>query len=65
MSTWSGTIFCRGKKGWYPAAVFQDNEGLCNFKDTQNMTSIDYINPYLVEAMGKFMFLSATVSTII
>ncbi|XP_076761416.1 serine protease nudel [Xylocopa sonorina] len=51
-SDWSGTIFCRGKKGWYPAAVFQDNEGLCNFKSTQTMSSIDYINPYLIEAIG-------------
>ncbi|CAL7938816.1 unnamed protein product [Xylocopa violacea] len=51
-SDWSGTIFCRGKKGWYPAAVFQDNEGLCNFQSTQTMTSIDYINPYLIEAIS-------------
>lgn len=50
-SSWSGTIFCRGKKGWRPTAVFQDNKGMCNLQNPQAMTSIDYINPYLAEAI--------------
>ncbi|XP_026666589.1 serine protease nudel-like isoform X2 [Ceratina calcarata] len=50
-SNWSGTIFCRGKKGWRPTAVFQDNKGMCNLQNPQAMTSIDYINPYLIEAI--------------
>ncbi|CAK9811280.1 Serine protease nudel [Anthophora plagiata] len=50
-SDWSGMIFCRGRKGWYPTAVFQDNKGVCTFKTPQTMTSIDLVNPYLIEAM--------------
>lgn len=52
-SEWSGTIFCQGKKGWYPAAAFEDDKGLCDFRDTQTFTSIDHINPYLTEALDK------------
>ncbi|XP_076681045.1 serine protease nudel isoform X2 [Andrena cerasifolii] len=50
-SDWSGTIFCLGKKGWYPSAAFQNKAGYCSFQDTQALTSIDHINPYLMEAM--------------
>ncbi|KOX71108.1 Serine protease nudel [Melipona quadrifasciata] len=50
-SNWSGTIFCRGRKGWYPASVFQDDRGICNFESVQNMTSIEHLNPYLTEVI--------------
>ncbi|XP_076624870.1 serine protease nudel isoform X2 [Colletes latitarsis] len=50
-SEWSGTVFCRGKKGWYPAATFQDKGGPCSFQDTQKLLGIDHINPYLTKAM--------------
>ncbi|XP_033322344.2 serine protease nudel [Megalopta genalis] len=52
-SEWSGTIFCHGKKGWYPAAAFEDENGPCDFQDTQTLTSIDHINLYLTEALDK------------
>ncbi|KZC07967.1 Serine protease nudel [Dufourea novaeangliae] len=50
-SDWSGTIFCLGKKGWYPTATFEDDKGPCDFRNVQNLTSIDHINPYLMEAL--------------
>ncbi|XP_050596291.1 serine protease nudel isoform X2 [Bombus affinis] len=52
-SRWSGIIFCRGRKGWYPASVFQDNRGICNFKNAENMTSIEHVNPYLMEVIDN------------
>ncbi|XP_078053187.1 serine protease nudel [Augochlora pura] len=50
---WSGTIFCQGNKGWYPAAAFEDENGPCDFQNTQTLTSIDHINPYLTEALDN------------
>ncbi|XP_071642079.1 serine protease ndl [Temnothorax longispinosus] len=52
-SNWSGTVFCRSEKGWYPAAVFHENDGPCSFQSTQNLTSIDYIHAYLTQALEK------------
>nr|XP_031838376.1 serine protease nudel isoform X2 [Nomia melanderi] len=52
-SEWSGTIFCYGKKGWYPAATFEDENGPCDFRSTQTLTSIDHVNPYLMEALDS------------
>ncbi|XP_011695705.1 PREDICTED: serine protease nudel isoform X2 [Wasmannia auropunctata] len=52
-SNWSGTVFCRGEKGWYPAAVFQENGGLCGFRTVRNLTSIDYIHAYLTQALEE------------
>nr|XP_034181143.1 serine protease nudel [Osmia lignaria] len=60
-SDWSGVVFCQGRKGWYPAATFQDHKGPCSFRDPQTLTAIDHINPYLVEAMdGKRQSIEAT-----
>ncbi|KAL6265616.1 hypothetical protein P5V15_002410 [Pogonomyrmex californicus] len=50
-SSWSGLVFCRGKKAWYPAAVFYESDGPCSFQSTQNLTSIDYIHAYLTQAL--------------
>ena len=50
-SDWSGVVFCQGRKGWYPAATFQDHKGPCSFRDPQTLTAIDHINPYLIEAI--------------
>ncbi|XP_011872575.1 PREDICTED: serine protease nudel [Vollenhovia emeryi] len=52
-SKWSGTVFCRSEKGWYPAAVFHENDGPCSFQSARNLTSIDYIHAYLTQALEK------------
>ncbi|XP_020300166.1 serine protease nudel-like [Pseudomyrmex gracilis] len=52
-SPWSGTVFCRGAAGWYPAAVFHENEGSCSFRKTRNLTSIDYIHAYLTQILEE------------
>ncbi|XP_076396173.1 serine protease nudel isoform X3 [Megachile rotundata] len=60
-SNWSGVVFCQGRKGWYPAATFQDHEGPCSFREPQTLTGIDHISPYLVEAIdGKRQSIEAT-----
>lgn len=51
-SDWSGMVFCRSETGWYPAAVFYKND-LCNFRGIQNLTSIDYIQAFLMQALEK------------
>ncbi|XP_066591634.1 serine protease nudel [Prorops nasuta] len=48
---WSGTVFCRGKSGWYPSAVFRQQNGPCTFQKVQALTSIDYMNAGIIEAM--------------
>ncbi|XP_043512078.1 serine protease nudel-like isoform X2 [Frieseomelitta varia] len=50
-SNWSGTIFCRSRKGWYPASVFQHDREICNFESVRNTTSIEHVNPYLTQAI--------------
>ncbi|XP_070512102.1 serine protease nudel isoform X2 [Cardiocondyla obscurior] len=52
-SNWNGLVFCRNEEGWYPAAVFYENDGLCSFRNVQNLTSIDYIYAYLTQALEK------------
>ncbi|XP_054006397.1 serine protease nudel [Hylaeus anthracinus] len=60
-SEWSGMVFCRGKKGWYPAATFQDKNGPCSFHDTQSLLGMDHINPYLLKALdGTRLLLEAS-----
>ncbi|XP_014616401.1 PREDICTED: serine protease nudel [Polistes canadensis] len=48
---WSGVVFCRGIKGWYPSAVFHEKNAPCTFQQVQALTSIDYLNAYLTQAM--------------
>lgn len=50
---WNGVIFCHGAKGWYPSAVFHEKNAPCSFQRVQALTSIDYLNAYLTQAMGK------------
>ncbi|XP_050451697.1 serine protease nudel-like isoform X3 [Cataglyphis hispanica] len=50
-SNWSGTVFCRSEKGWYPAAVFHEIDDLCSFRSIRNLTSIDYIHAFLIHAL--------------
>ncbi|XP_011256317.2 serine protease nudel isoform X3 [Camponotus floridanus] len=50
-SDWSGTVFCRNEKGWYPTAVFHENDDLCNFQSMQNLTSIDYIHAFFIHSL--------------
>ncbi|EGI57358.1 Serine protease nudel [Acromyrmex echinatior] len=52
-SNWNGTVFCRSEKGWYPVAVFQENDGPCSFRSMRNLTSIDYIHAYLTQTLEK------------
>lgn len=54
---WNGVIFCHGAKGWYPSAVFHEKNAPCSFQRVQALTSIDYLNAYLTQAMGKKIFL--------
>nr|XP_012227219.1 PREDICTED: serine protease nudel [Linepithema humile] len=51
-SDWSGTVFCRSETAWYPAAVFYKND-LCSFQGVRNLTSIDYIQAFLTQALEK------------
>ncbi|XP_035725274.1 serine protease nudel-like isoform X2 [Vespa mandarinia] len=48
---WNGIIFCHGVKGWYPSAVFHKKNPPCSFQRVQALTSIDYLNAYLTQAM--------------
>ncbi|XP_043489566.1 serine protease nudel-like [Polistes fuscatus] len=48
---WNGVVFCRGVKGWYPSAVFHEKNAPCTFQQVQALTSIDYLNAYLTQAM--------------
>nr|KAF7429288.1 hypothetical protein H0235_005686 [Vespula pensylvanica] len=48
---WNGVIFCHGGKGWYPSAVFHEKNAPCSFQRVQVLTSIDYLNAYLTQAM--------------
>lgn len=48
---WSGTVVCRGEDGWYPAAIFHEQDINCGFTNTQTLTSIDYINAYLTKTI--------------
>ncbi|XP_029664997.1 serine protease nudel-like [Formica exsecta] len=50
-SNWSGTVFCRSEKGWYPAAVFHEIDDLCSFRSMRNLTSIDYIHAFLMHIL--------------
>ncbi|XP_072746689.1 serine protease ndl [Anoplolepis gracilipes] len=50
-SDWSGTVFCRNEKGWYPAAVFHEKDDFCSFRSMRNLTSIDYIHAFLMHAL--------------
>ncbi|XP_018405344.1 PREDICTED: serine protease nudel-like [Cyphomyrmex costatus] len=52
-SNWSGTVFCRSKKGWYLVAAFQEKDGPCSFRSTRNLISIDYIHAYLTQALEE------------
>ncbi|XP_043269435.1 serine protease nudel [Venturia canescens] len=55
LSSWSGTIACRGSGSWYPAATFKDEDVFCGFQSTRVVTSIDYGNALLTEIMeGNF-----------
>ncbi|XP_036149068.1 serine protease nudel [Monomorium pharaonis] len=54
-SLWSGTVFCRSDKAWYPTAVFHENNGPCSFRNTRNLTSIDYIHAYLTQALEEIL----------
>ncbi|XP_015117186.1 serine protease nudel [Diachasma alloeum] len=51
--SWDGVVVCRGKGGWYPTAVFQDKDMMCGFKTPQTLTSIDYYNSYITQAMDR------------
>ncbi|XP_063992625.1 serine protease nudel isoform X2 [Diachasmimorpha longicaudata] len=48
---WDGIVVCRGKGGWYPTAIFQNKDMMCGFKTPQTLTSIDYYNSYITQAM--------------
>ncbi|KAI4503887.1 hypothetical protein M0802_001290 [Mischocyttarus mexicanus] len=48
---WNGVVFCRGDKGWYPSAVFNEINLVCGFQQVQALTSIDYLNAYLTQAI--------------
>ncbi|KYM93915.1 Serine protease nudel [Cyphomyrmex costatus] len=54
-SNWSGTVFCRSKKGWYLVAAFQEKDGPCSFRSTRNLISIDYIHAYLTQALEEVL----------
>ncbi|XP_012251446.2 serine protease nudel [Athalia rosae] len=50
---WSGTIVCYGCSGWYPAAVYHVENGLCSFAKKQSFSSIDYMNANLITGMQE------------
>ncbi|KAL3276424.1 hypothetical protein HHI36_011809 [Cryptolaemus montrouzieri] len=41
-NSWIGVITCNSGNGWYPASIFETKEGLCNFKNSTNFTSVTY-----------------------
>ncbi|XP_015603565.1 serine protease nudel [Cephus cinctus] len=50
---WSGTIVCQSSFGWYPAAIFHEENGYCGFQEKRPLTSIDFINARLAEAIDE------------
>ncbi|XP_015184626.1 PREDICTED: serine protease nudel-like [Polistes dominula] len=52
-NNWNGVVFCRGAKGWYPSAVFEEKNAPCTFQQVQTLPSIDFLNAYLTQAMEE------------
>ncbi|CAG9768789.1 unnamed protein product [Ceutorhynchus assimilis] len=51
-NSWSGTIICDTRMGWYPAAVFAEEKGHCGFSHTKKYTSVKFYKNLVFEAMA-------------
>nr|CAD7404503.1 unnamed protein product [Timema cristinae] len=50
---WSGVVACRQKRGWYPAGVYYQPDGLCGFKYDTHAVSVVDILPHIRATMGE------------
>nr|CAD7266640.1 unnamed protein product [Timema shepardi] len=53
---WSGVVACRQKRGWYPAGVYYQPDGLCGFKYDTHAVSVVDILPHIRATMGQWGF---------
>ncbi|XP_012280703.1 serine protease nudel [Orussus abietinus] len=59
LANWTGIVVCLGKTGWYPAAVYLDEEGPCSQRNSQTLTSIDFIQPDLLKKLEETKVIEA------
>ncbi|XP_066138197.1 uncharacterized protein ndl [Euwallacea fornicatus] len=60
-NAWIGTIICDSRLGWYPAAVFNEEEGHCGLSSRKKYTSVKFYNNEILGVTSRSVSLPSYV----